>query len=387
MRPLILLSLSCGCFLPATTLAQCGGDERWSLKVAADPGAAQIDLQAKVVTSLHDLALLPRPIIPTDEDIRSSAEMTVRVVDARLVKFKQETGKTGDSDFHLVISDETLLYSAGGASSPVSPHGAIAEIPDPNCVGGRHGTGPSPSRFQAQLESVRAKFTAMFPNIRSGWNDAGGIPVRLTGIGFFDKSHGQVGRALNGLELHPLLDIEFNPAAPVVATPPAPGPTTTPTTTAVALANPSFEEGAQGWTASAGVITNSGGVAAHSGAWKAWLGGYGTAHRDKISQQVTLPANSDAISLTFHLHIDSEEDNSAAFDKLRVRVRDANGTLIKTVRTYSNQNSAPGFSLQAFDLSAFKGRTIIVELEAQEDAGSVTSFVVDDFAMVVEIHL
>jgi hypothetical protein len=139
-------------------------------------------------------------------------------------------------------------------------------------------------------------------------------------------------------------------------------------------------------TASADVITTSPGEAAHSGAWKAWLGGFGTAHKDKIAQQVTLPATASAISLTFYLHIDSEEDNSAAFDKLRVRVRDADGTLLKTLKTFSNQHSAPGFALQAFDLSAYKGRTIIIELEAQEDAGSVTSFVVDDFVIVVENH-
>jgi len=328
--------------------------------------------------------LLPRPTIPPGEDTRTSSEMTVRVVDARLVKFKQETGKTGDADFHLVISDETLLFSQGGMTQPPSPHSVIAEIPDPACIGGRHGTVQPPSHFQAQLENVRAKFLQQFPNVHSGWNDAAGVPVRLTGIGFFDKPHGQVGRALNGLELHPLLDIEFNPTSPAVVT--TPTPTTTPASAAVALANPTFEQGAVGWTASADVITTSSGEAAHSGEWKAWLGGYGTAHKDKLAQTVTLPATASTISLTFYLHIDSEEDNSTAFDKLRVRVRDADGTLLKTLKSFSNQDAAPGFALQSFDLSAYKGRTIIIELEAQEDARTVTSFVVDDFAIVAEHH-
>jgi hypothetical protein len=35
-------------------------------------------------------------------------------------------------------------------------------------------------------------------------------PVRVTGVGFFDKIHGQMGVAsLNGIELHPILRIEF----------------------------------------------------------------------------------------------------------------------------------------------------------------------------------
>ena len=33
--------------------------------------------------------------------------------------------------------------------------------------------------------------------------------VRVTGIGFFDPTHGQAGVAPNGIELHPVLRIEF----------------------------------------------------------------------------------------------------------------------------------------------------------------------------------
>ena len=153
------------------------------------------------------------------------------VIEGRLVKFKQETGKTGDSDFHLVISDETLLYSAGGAGSTTSPHSIIAEVPDPACIGGRNGSVTGPSQFQSQLVSVREKFVQQFPKVLSGWNDAGGIPVRLTGVAFFDRPHGQVGRALNGLELHPLLAIEFNPASFVQP----------PIAESQLLVNPSFE--------------------------------------------------------------------------------------------------------------------------------------------------
>ena len=33
--------------------------------------------------------------------------------------------------------------------------------------------------------------------------------VRITGVGFFGYIHGQRGVALNGIELHPVLDVEF----------------------------------------------------------------------------------------------------------------------------------------------------------------------------------
>jgi hypothetical protein len=297
----------------------------------------------------------------------------VWIVDGRLVKFKKETGKTGDSDYHLVISDETLLYSPGGSGTQVSPHSLVAEIPDPNCVGGRYGAVTTPSIFATQLQDVQHKLFQQFPNIHPGWNDGGGIPVRLTGVGFYDRDHDQTGRSLHGLELHPLLNIEFNP---VPVTPPA-GAT-------VALGNPMFENGNSSWTTTADVITNNANEPARSGQWKAWLGGYGTAHTDKLSQQVTLPAAADAISLTFYLHIDTEEESQQVYDRLRVRVRKTNGDLLSTLKTYSNLNAATGYELQSLDLTPFMGRTIRISLEATEDSGSITSFVADDFAIRVE---
>ncbi|HMC67541.1 MAG TPA: Ig-like domain-containing protein, partial [Mycobacteriales bacterium] len=55
------------------------------------------------------------------------------------------------------------------------------------------------------------------------------------------------------------------------------------------LGNPGFETGtAAPWTASAGIIDNSTGEAAHSGSWKAWLDGYGSSHTDTLLQQVTI---------------------------------------------------------------------------------------------------
>ena len=35
------------------------------------------------------------------------------------------------------------------------------------------------------------------------------IVVRVTGVGFFDRNHGQTGVAQNLIELHPVLDVEF----------------------------------------------------------------------------------------------------------------------------------------------------------------------------------
>ncbi len=378
LRRLICLAPAYGFLLsvPLNAQAACGGEERWAVKMAADPGAAEIDLQNPIVTTIHDLVRLTRPTVPSDDVTRTAQERIVRIVDGRLVRYKKETGKTGDSDFHLVISDETLLYSLGGAGSVASPHSVIAEIPDPLCVAGRDSTVTTPSRFATQLDTVLARFTQQFPNTSSGWKDAQGIPVRLTGVVFFDRPHNQVGRALNGLELHPLLSIEFNPA-------PLPGPAIV--TATVALDNPGFENGPTGWTTSTDVISTSPNQPAHTGSGKAWLGGYGTPHTDRIWQEVALPAAATAISLTFFLHIDTEEPSTNPNDKLRIRVRAPNGQFLGALKTFSNLNAAPGYILHSLDLTQFKGRTVRLEFEVQEDNGSITSFVIDDLALVVEV--
>jgi hypothetical protein len=123
-----------------------------------------------------------------------------------LLKFKPELGKSGDNDYHLVIVDDTLQFSQG---QQVSTHSFVAEIVKPECVPGRHGDPGTESEFGEALEAVWNKFEERFPDSKHGWNDAGGMRVRLTGVGFFDRPHGQTGRAPNMIELHPLLDIEF----------------------------------------------------------------------------------------------------------------------------------------------------------------------------------
>ncbi|WP_233289470.1 putative Ig domain-containing protein, partial [Kitasatospora sp. MBT63] len=73
------------------------------------------------------------------------------------------------------------------------------------------------------------------------------------------------------------------------------------------LGNAGFETGsAAPWTTTSGVVDNSASQAAHSGSWKAWMNGYGSAHTDSASQTVTIPAGCKA-TLSYWLHIDTAE--------------------------------------------------------------------------------
>ncbi|MER6216599.1 putative Ig domain-containing protein [Streptomyces sp. NPDC001674] len=144
------------------------------------------------------------------------------------------------------------------------------------------------------------------------------------------------------------------------------------------LGNAGFETGsASPWTASSGVVDNSSGEAAHSGAWKAWLNGYGSTHTDSLSQSVTIPAGCHA-TLSYYLHIDTAETTtSTAYDKLSVQ---ANST---TLASYSNLDKNTGYVQKTFDLSSYAGQTVTLKFTGTEDSSLQTSFVIDDTALTV----
>jgi len=154
------------------------------------------------------------------------------------------------------------------------------------------------------------------------------------------------------------------------------------------LGNPGFENGSTNtapWTTSSGVVDSSTGEAAHSGSWKAWMDGYGSAHTDSIVQTVSIPSGKTSATLTFWLHIDTAETTTTtAYDTLKVQIRNSSGTVLATLATYSNLNHNTGYTQKSFSLNSYIGQTIQVYLVGTEDSTLQTSFVVDDFALNVQ---
>ncbi len=149
------------------------------------------------------------------------------------------------------------------------------------------------------------------------------------------------------------------------------------------LKNPGFESGADGsWTTTSGVIDSSTGAPAHSGSWKAWMDGYGSAHTDTVYQTVTIPSTVTSATLTFWLLVTTKETTTtSAYDTLKVQVRNSSGAVLTTLATYSNLNKGSAYTQKTFDLSAYKGQTVQVYLVGVEDSSLATSFLVDDFAL------
>jgi len=137
---------------------------------------------------------------------------------ARLVKWKHETGQTGDDDYHLVLTDDTLQYTDEHNGVPVTRHSLIGEVVNPDCLPGRNGDFGTDSAFlpvaadpTLSIANARQDFEQEFPDAdySGNWNDAGGISVEIVAVGFFDRAHQQTGRAPNNLEMHPIVSIKF----------------------------------------------------------------------------------------------------------------------------------------------------------------------------------
>eukprot|EP00455_Lapot_gusevi_P052172 TRINITY_DN7920_c0_g1_i11.p1 TRINITY_DN7920_c0_g1~~TRINITY_DN7920_c0_g1_i11.p1 ORF type:complete len:183 (+),score=56.49 TRINITY_DN7920_c0_g1_i11:106-654(+) len=139
-----------------------------------------LDVSFTTITKLRSLAAPNK--IPLNNRV-APTETTIWGLNVTMTAYKHED----DDDYHLVLQD-----SRGNTM--------IAEIPAPSCV--------SPgSPFKSHVTYARSQFDAVF-NATSKFKTTN-QPVVIKGIGFFDFIHGQKGVAPNGIELHPVIDIEF----------------------------------------------------------------------------------------------------------------------------------------------------------------------------------
>ncbi|MFL6276300.1 MAG: BACON domain-containing protein [Blastocatellia bacterium] len=164
--------------------ARCGV-ERWSVKTGTDPAAALIDTAHPMATTIAIMRSWPSQLSPPSNSRIAPYEMTAWTVEATLTLYKKED----DSDYHLVLQD-----AAGNT--------LVSEIPCPGCVG-------SGCPFASMISNARVTFDARLT--ATGSFQTANLPVRVTGVGMFDFPHGQTGAAPNQIELHPIIDIDFEP--------------------------------------------------------------------------------------------------------------------------------------------------------------------------------
>jgi hypothetical protein len=174
---LTVMSLATGC-----TIA------RGDVKGLRDAGATHVRMDAAIDTSITALNDLPSHCGPTrDHRVREEEFQVYRIIGTiRHVK------RAPDHDIHIVLDDPDRLAAH-----------IIVELPDPDSAGSLQ------SPYRDRLTLAMQSFENLLAETGARqWNDLQGIRVRVTGVGFFDLRHFQVGRSRSCIELHPVLKIE-----------------------------------------------------------------------------------------------------------------------------------------------------------------------------------
>ena len=232
----------------AAAEADSPGSERWPVKTGQDPDRAKVgknvvdghDLGAGIVeTTVEEFAALPRPsgLADASKDppaftrVRANiTECTIWRIEASIIALKHEH----DGDYHLILQGPSGATMVGEIPTPTNVF--VGDSPWINNIGQarqqvddklvkhlsaaaftlmndkyvplgamtfqRGPTAPAGMRFETPPPGSQASQPLFATSITP-------TPVRLTGIGFFDRAHGQTGAAANVIELHPVLKVEW----------------------------------------------------------------------------------------------------------------------------------------------------------------------------------
>jgi hypothetical protein len=216
------------------------GVERWPVKTGTDNDVKKVNLAAGVVqATVEELHAAARPDA-LDKNEKAyyktrlgPVETTVWQVTCQVTAVKFEA----DGDYHLVLqgqSGETIIgeipYPDPKFVAPGSPFlddiRRARAVADSKIISTVPATQFAPmGKYMVPLASFSAPVgknkqtklsrltkAARAPALPSGMTFKAAIKpiaVRVTGVGFFDRIHGQMGVAPNGIELHPVLDVQL----------------------------------------------------------------------------------------------------------------------------------------------------------------------------------
>jgi hypothetical protein len=174
------------------------GVERWAVKTLADPAGRRLSLFPSPTT----IRALRKKQVPGYVGLRRQrgVERTTFRVRASLVEMKLEA----DSDIHLVIADPKNSRAT-----------MIAEFPAASCM-----AGASP-KAKTRMRRARNAFVAACGEPSTSFKRLSGTAT-ISGVGFFDRIHGQTGVARNGIELHPVVSFTAATCRGAPAPPPPP---------------------------------------------------------------------------------------------------------------------------------------------------------------------
>ena len=174
----------------AQTLSHGCGHERWPVKTLADNDAGKVGPEV-IPTTVEQLINLGSPetvggTLPRQIGTFGDVELTTFRVTAHLDGWKISPD---DKDIHLVILD------------PKTREPMIVEFPKAECV-----PAGASAMDKKRMAEARAAIMEDCKSVKLNGEFRRLLgTASITGIGFFDKIHNQIGVADNGIELHPVV--------------------------------------------------------------------------------------------------------------------------------------------------------------------------------------
>ena len=219
------------------------GVDRWSVKTGTDKDVGKVNLRAGVVnTTVEELHKAARPKGMPDPRKKYKAfdnaraapvETTIWRIDCRITAVKLEA----DGDYHLVLqgsSGESFIgeipFPSPAFVNPKSPFAAdiksardavdkkifkklsahlFAPMGKYMVPPGAFAQAPKKTMTMQAVFATAATAASTSPLGLTFKTAITPVKARITGVGFFDDVHGQMGVAPNGIELHPILRVEF----------------------------------------------------------------------------------------------------------------------------------------------------------------------------------
>lgn len=168
-----------GLFLLIFTNASAQGVERWDIKTLKDSSYINVLFNDPIESTVKDLNLIPRPLNIKNFTPRLQEECYVFIVNCKVLDYI----KQDDGDYHLIVCD---------LDNPEFK--MIIEVIMP-----KYGNLLYYNKFKTVRDYITSKIRA---KKLKGYN------FKITGVAFFDFIHNQKGKAINCIELHPVLNIK-----------------------------------------------------------------------------------------------------------------------------------------------------------------------------------
>lgn len=223
-----------------TKLVTKPGVERWPVKTGTDLDVTDVGKNEKpdgtlnygfIDTTVEELVSIPRPSgadAPSTQDHRMEpTEATVWRLVAEIIALKQEA----DGDYHLVLQGESGATMIGEVPTPQPPFVAstspfLSDIKVAREAVYQKLVSPLQSNFTPMGRTLAPQAALIMKSVgpavapKASQNSAAlqqetfqtkirATKARLIGVGFIDRLHGQLGVAPNGIELHPVLSVEW----------------------------------------------------------------------------------------------------------------------------------------------------------------------------------